>query len=136
MSGFNNCGIRKLNISMNQGADFNLVITISGEDGPIDITGYSFLGEMRQSTEAGEPVVGEFVFTIKDQVLYKGQVQWSLPASTIEEIVTSTANPLEKCRLTTPFVYDVKMKTSGGALSRILEGIAYVSPQATQEDFT
>lgn len=136
MSGSCGIGTKKLNISLNQGADFNLVIQVSGDAGPINLTGYAFRGEMRQSTATDGSAVAEFDFAILDQGASPGQVAWSLPADTISDIATSVANPLEKCRLATPFLYDVKMKDAGGAITRILQGTAYVSPQATLEDFS
>ncbi len=33
---------RNLGILLNQNTDFSVVIGISGQDGPIDITGYAF----------------------------------------------------------------------------------------------
>lgn len=245
--------MKALNVGvvMNQGADFNLVVQINDSLGPVDITGYKFLGEMRLSTELGSPVAGgikarglvtftqnpapndtltiggtaitfvttfitgnqvvigaslintvralllflrkstdtnliqatycpddtytiitveyilpgvvgnaftlaissagntvsaatllggidpaEFEFTILDQVTNKGQVKWFLPQDQVDTIVSSVSDDLRRQRLKTPYVFDVKMKDTSSGVSRILEGIVYVSPQATQEVFT
>jgi hypothetical protein len=125
-----------LGLVIDQGADFSLLIQVDGDCGPTDLTGYSFLGEMRSTTEATSPLVAEFSFAIQDQFLNAGQVLMSLPAATIDEIVTSIANPLQRLRRTTPFVFDVKMEDTNGNITRILQGIANVSPQATQENFS
>jgi len=126
---------RNLGIVLDQGTDFSLVIGINGVDGPIDITGYEFKSQMRETTSPTSPVVAEFIFTISDQTTNTGQVVMSLPATSDEEsaITTSVATPLNALRQTTPFVFDVKMKDTLGAISRIIQGIIYVSPEATQE---
>jgi hypothetical protein len=134
-------GIRSRNvgIEMDQGADFNLMIGISGCQGPIDITGYEFLGEMRSTTDpAVSELVAEFEFTIQNQATSKGLVLMSLPneATSENEIVTSTANAIVPKRQRTPFLIDVKMKDTLGEVSRLLKGIVYLSPEATQEKFS
>lgn len=131
-----NCKSLNIGIEMDQGADFNVVIGIFGDCAPIDITGYSFLGEMRSNTSQSSLIVAEFNFDILDQALYPGQVQMSLPAAITVELETSVTDPLQKMRLTTPFVFDVKMKDGEGTIGRIIQGIVYVSPQATQEVFS
>jgi hypothetical protein len=134
MSGFNKSSTLKLNININQGADFNLVFTVTDMNGPVDLIGYEFLGEMKKNTDEHNPVA-EFVFTILNQYLYPGQVQWSLPACASDDIMTSDANSFQRMRRNTPFLYDVKMKDTSGNVSRILQGTAFVSPEVTQECF-
>jgi hypothetical protein len=124
-----------LGIELDQGADFSLVIGIFGMGGPIDITGYQFLGEMRDSTDPTSPVVAEFDFEILNQYTNQGQVQWTISQLVLENLELSASGNLQTARLTTPFVFDIKMKDTMGNISRIIQGIAYVSPQATQEDF-
>jgi len=126
---------RNLGIVMDQGASFLLVIGIFGQDGPIDITGYEFASQMRATTSPLSPVVAEFEFTILNQVTNMGQVQMTLPIIDDEEntIPLSVATPLVNRRQTTPFVFDVKMKDSVGSISRIIQGIIFASPEATQE---
>ncbi len=75
----------------------------------------------------------EFVFTILDQVTNTGQVQMSLPQAQVDTIATSVSGDLNVARLKTPYIFDVKMKDTSGLKSRIMQGIVYVSPQATQE---
>lgn len=75
----------------------------------------------------------EFAFTILDQVTNTGQVKMSLPQVQVDTISASVSGGLNVKRLLTPYVYDVKMKDTSAKQSRILEGLVYVSPQATQE---
>ena len=131
---------KKLGIEINQNTDFYLVIQLNGQDGPLDLTGYQLLGQVRDNTGPTSQLIAEFVFTILDQTMPEtlGQVAWSLPVANDgeSEITTSTAFALVKKRQQTPFVYDVKMKDTSGKVSRIVEGLVYVSPEATQEAFT
>jgi hypothetical protein len=125
-----------LGIILDQGADFNYVIGINGDDAtPINLTGYSFLSEMRASTDPASPVVAEFIFTIQNQTTNAGQVLWSLPNATTADLITSVAAATNYKRLTTPFVFDVKMLDTVGNVTRIIQGIVLVSPQATMESF-
>lgn len=128
-----------LGIEMDQGADFKLVIGIFDELGATDITGYSFLGQMRPTTELTNPVippVAEFSFSVLNQFTNKGQVNMTLPIATVNAIPLSVADQLQNSRLKTPFMFDVKMKDVAGKVTRILGGLIFVSPQATQEVFT
>jgi hypothetical protein len=128
-----------LGIEIDQGTDFNAMIGIYGVNGPINITGYKFLGEMRVSTDTDveiNPVVAEFDFTIQNQANYPGLVLMNLSAAINLGIAASVATALTGCRLSTPFVFDVKMKDGIGNITRIIQGLIYISPQATMEAFT
>lgn len=128
---------RNLGINIDQNTDFVMILMFHGDDGPIDVTGYQFKSEMRATTDPNSPVVATFQFTILDQLNSKGQVKWFLPAASndLAHVKTSVATPLIQLRQTTPFVYDIKMKDTAGTITRIIQGIAYVSPEATQEVF-
>lgn len=124
-----------LGVRMNQGDDFNVVIGINGDSGPIDITGYEFLGEMKANTDPNSSVIAEFSFTILNQVSNRGQVQWSLTAAATKALTASVSDAERRERLETNYVFDVKMKDTSGKINRIIQGIIYLSPEVTQEDF-
>lgn len=124
---------RNLGIEMNQGDDFGVILTLSDINGPIDITGYEFFGEMKLDTDPETGITAEFVFAILNQTSNKGQVQVSLPNATTAALSASVSNAEKKQRLTTPYVFDWKMKDTSNLISRIVEGIIYLSPQVTQE---
>lgn len=126
---------RQLGVEFGQGEDFVCILTISDANGPIDLTGYHFLGEMKPDTDPATLVAAEFVFAILNQTTNKGQVKWSLPASVTAAIPVSVAGAETKKRLTTPYAFDVKMKDVAGTISRIVEGVVYVSPEVTLEAF-
>lgn len=122
---------------MNQGDDFNVIITLTDINGPIDLTGYEFQGEMKIDTALTTDVVEEFIFTLQPQSgLTLGQVLWNLPNTATANLVTSISDAERKQRLTTPYVFDVKMKDTLNTVSRIIEGIIYVSPEVTAEAFS
>jgi hypothetical protein len=135
MRTLNTFGTINANIAINQGADFNTVIQILGMNGPVDLIGYKFLGEVKRDTAPNAYAVACFEFTLLDQALYPGQVQWTLTACETEKIMTSVVNALQRCRQPTPFLYDVKMEDTEGNVTRILQGTAFVSPEVTQEMF-
>lgn len=124
---------------MDQGSDFALTIgifqkSLAGSI-PVDITGYSFKGQMRSNTDPTGTAVAEFVFTILNQSTNKGQVVMSLTNATTSALKTTIANGEENNRPLTPYVFDVKMKDTSLVISRILQGLMEVSPQATLETF-
>jgi hypothetical protein len=127
----------RLGISMNQGDDFSVIITISNASGPINLTGYEFEGEMKIDTALTTDAVAEFNFTLQAQSgATLGQVLWSLPNAETAALVTSISDAERKQRLTTPYVFDVKMKDTLDTVSRLIEGIIYVSPEVTAEAFS
>lgn len=123
-----------LGIELDQGADFSLVLGIFDSTGvPLNLTGYSFKSQMRASTDPAGSPVAEFQFEILDQVSKTGQVRWYLPQAASADIATTVANGLERIRPTTPFVFDIKMKDTSNVITRIAQGLIFISPQATQE---
>lgn len=126
-----------LGIEIDQDADFNAIIGISSQSGAVDLTDYEFLGDIAADTNPNTPPSASFIFTVLNQVTNKGQVKMSLPAlaNNVGEITTSIATPLVPKRQTTRFVFDVKMKDTLGTITRIIQGVVYLSPEATQEDF-
>ena len=122
-----------LGIVMDQGADFSLVIGICGDAGPINLTGYSFQSQMKISSSECVDSSATFDFEILNQVTNKGQVRWYLPRQQVDEVVTSITTALEGQRRTTPFIFDIKMTDLSSNVTRIIQGIIQVSPQATQE---
>lgn len=117
-----------LNVILNKGASFSLVIEVPDTD----LTGYEFSSQMRKTTESD--VVAEFDFEILNQTTHKGQVRWSLPIETSDDIVASVSNAEQVCRQTTPFVFDVKMKDTVNFVTRIIQGIVSVSPDVTRAE--
>jgi hypothetical protein len=124
-----------IGIVLDKGSDFSLVIKIFNELGPVDISDYVFKSQMRANTDPASPVMANFSFDILNQTTNRGQVRWYLPKLDSDALILSVSNSLQSCRLTTPFVYDIKMKDASGVISRIIQGIVQVSPDTTQGVF-
>jgi hypothetical protein len=131
---------RNIGILINQGDDFALTIGIfqPTPNGPVavNLTGYEFLGEIRDNTGPTGVVIEELTLTIQNQATNPGQVVMSLTNSQTSEIATTTVNGEEICRPSTPYIFDVKMKNTSSQVTRILQGIVEISPQVTQESFS
>lgn len=119
---------RRVGITLDKNADFNLAIGVFGDAGPIDITGYAFSGKMRSSTDTTPAPIAVFSFAIRDQASNRGIVDMTLSASQTSAIPASISDALEKRRLKTPYVFDVLMTDTNGKVSKIVEGNIYVSP--------
>jgi hypothetical protein len=106
----------KANIVIDQGADFSTTITVTDDNGDsVLLTGYTASGQIRKhytSTTA---------YTINTSInASSGTVTLTVPRSV-------TAN-MEAGR----YVYDVEITSSANTRSRLVEGIATVTPEVTR----
>jgi hypothetical protein len=112
-----------LNISIDQGADFIRLLTFKDEsDAAINLTGYTFRGQARTKYGA-ETEVFSFVFALRNQTTNTGEVDWTLPDTATSSLALKQA---------TEYVYDVERVSPDGTVTRILEGVATVRPEATK----
>lgn len=122
----NNAGT--LDIQIDQGATFQLPFTLTDEDDvPVSLSGASIAGKIRTSPEA-TTVIATFTGTVTDGPNGEGQV--SLTAVQTAAIVADNSGTGNR-KLTT-FVYDIEVTYSDATVQRILEGNAYLSPEATR----
>ena len=113
----------KLNISIDQGADFARVLTLKSDAvTTINLTGYTFRGQAREAYDSKNAAFS-FTLAIKNQGTNQGQVDWTLANS------ITTALKLSEAKV---YVYDVEMVSPGGLVTRILEGTATVKPEVTK----
>jgi len=107
----------KANILIDQGADFETSINVTDDNGDIiDLTGYTGSAQMRKyyTSSTSYP----FIVTISAA---EGKVTLSMPAS--NSAVISSGR----------FVYDCEIVyTSSNVVSRLVEGIATITPQVTR----
>lgn len=119
------------NIMLNKGDDFELQITVKDATGnAIDLTGYTYYGQIRSSFDAELPVA-TFVCTIANQNTDKGLVYIRLPHGQSSEIPVLGSKGNNR-RPTTEYIYDIEETTQGGIISRIMEGTVTVSPNVTR----
>lgn len=109
------------NFTYPQGTDYVLSITVNDENNdPLDLTGYTFRGHLRR-TYSGTL---EFDFTMEslDQAIYPGQFKAKIANTDFTTIIDA---PLK-------LVYDIEIVSSGGLVTRVLEGVCTVTPEATR----
>ena len=105
----------KINIVIDQGTTFNTTFTIhDANDEPIDFTGYTANSQMRKTYSSSNA----HVFDVSLNNI--GQVTLSMSATTTNAIIAGR------------FVYDVEVQDISGIRSRVVEGIATVTPQVSR----
>lgn len=119
----------KLDLYIEQGAKFYRTVTFKVNNVAVNITGWTFRGQIRTSQTSAD-IVASFSFAIRDQVLYTGQVE-----ITLSDVVTS-AIPVPSTsrytRKTSKYIYDIEVINTSGVVDRMLEGTVEVSPEVTR----
>lgn len=108
----------QLNILIEAGATFSRTLTIESTPGvPLNLTGYSFDGKVKRSyVDANASAV--FGLTVTDAAA--GTVAWTLTPQQTQTLAPQT------------YRYDIEMlATTSGAVTRLLEGEAFVSASMT-----
>ena len=106
----------KYNIVAEQGATFNLNFRVETDGTPWNLTGYTFAMQVRRSTSASTTLLNITSATMNSV----GHVSATVSASTMSGLPAGR------------WVYDIELTSSGGEVTRILEGRFIVSPQVTQ----
>lgn len=120
----------KYDMSISQGSDFTLGLTIKDSAGaPIDLTGHTFSGQIRK-TASDSTIQASFSFTILDQVVDTGRVNVELPAATSSSLILDKSKSAS--RKITTMTYDVESEDSSGKIVRWLEGLVKLSPEVTK----
>jgi hypothetical protein len=121
----------KLNIAIEQGALFEMVATLVSNSQPMDLTGYTFQGQLRSSV-SDSAAVASFSFQLLDQTQTqtKGKVRLYIPSALTQSIPVGT----QKAGSKTPakYLFDVAFGPQGGERYRLFDGVASVSPGVTK----
>lgn len=105
------------NLYIDQGANFSNTITVAGADGTaLVLTSYTAASQMRKSYASS--TAHNLNATVSDAA--NGKVTITLTAA------QSGAIPSGR------YLYDVEITSPGGVKTRVVEGIAIVTPQITQ----
>ena len=105
-------------ISLKQGETWSKVLTFKDDsDVVINVTNDTFRGQVRKHHSSTD-IQATFSFTITDGP--NGVVSWTLSAT--DSAACSSGN----------LVYDLEWVKQNGDVTRILEGIAEVSPEVTK----
>jgi hypothetical protein len=105
------------NIYIDQGANFSNTITVNDATGsPLNLTSYTTASQMRKSYQSSTAYNLNATITSASE----GKVQISLTAAQSGSIPAGR------------YLYDVEVTASGGSKTRIVEGIAVVTPEITK----
>jgi len=108
----------KANIVIDQGADFSTTITVSDDaDAPVDLTGYTGSGQIRKHYTSNTAIDLDVTF---DSPRSSGKVTIGLSRS--------VSSAMEAGR----YVYDVEITSAADVRSRLVEGIATITPEVTR----
>jgi hypothetical protein len=117
------------NFTIEQGATFSKVITWKDSTGAgINLTGYTITGKIKRKTSDSN-ALATFTATLANQGASPGQFTLSLTATQTGLLPTAVGGSAEKVLL--ECVYDVEA-TTGSTVTRLLEGIVSISPEATR----
>ena len=106
----------KANLIIDQGTSFSATIDLTDSDGnPYNLTGYTVASQMRKNYTSSAAVT----FSCSHTGIY-GQITLALIPAT-----TSTIEPGR-------YLYDVEITSSGGSITRVVEGIVTVTPGMTR----
>lgn len=105
-----------INVVIEQGSDFAATFTIKNADGSfLNLTGFTAESKMKKSYYTSNSVALNVTFTDRS----RGMITLSLPAAT-----TTTLTPKR-------YVYDIILTSPIGVKTRVVEGIATVTPGVT-----
>ena len=105
------------NIYIDQGANFSNTITVNDASGnALNLDGYTAASQMRKSYQSSTAY--NLNATVSNAAA--GKVQISLSATQSGDVPAGR------------YLYDVEITSSGGAVTRVVEGIAIITPQITQ----
>ena len=105
------------NLTVDQGSTFSASIDITDtEDNVLVLTGYTVAGQIRKTYDSSTAVN----FTASVSNASTGEVTISLTPAQTNALVAGR------------YVYDVEITSSGGTVTRVLEGQVEVTPGVTQ----
>ena len=106
----------KYNIVAEQGATFNLNFRVETNGTPWNLTGYTFAMQVRRSSSATTTLLNITSATMTSV----GHVTATVNATTMADVPAGR------------WVYDIELTSSGGQVTRILEGRFIVTAEVTQ----
>lgn len=105
------------NIFIDQGSDYSNIVTVTASNGqPLNLTGFTASSQMRKSYSSS--IAYSFNASILSAAF--GKVRLQLSAAQSEAIPPGR------------YLYDVEVTSPSGAKTRVVEGIATITPQITQ----
>lgn len=109
----------KANLIIDQGSTFSTTIDLTDQnDEGIDLTGYTGAGQIRKTYTSSSYT------NLTIAIGASGQVTLSLTPAQTANLVAGR------------YLYDVELTSSGGVVTRVVEGIVTVNPQITKNATT
>jgi len=106
----------KANLDIDQGSTFQTTINVTDDnDEVVDLTGYTGVAQMRKHYTSST----SYSFTVS--------ISPSIGTVTLAMTANATANVVAG-----RYVYDCELTDTNGAVTRLIEGIATVTPQVTR----
>lgn len=106
----------KANLDIDQGSTFQTTINVTDEnDDIVNLTGYTGVAQMRKHYTSSTSY--SFTVSISPTI---GTVTLSMTANATSNVVSGR------------YVYDCELTDPNGAVTRLIEGIATVTPQVTR----
>lgn len=110
-------------ITIEQGATYQLSLIWRQPNGtPVDLTGYTARMQVRRRHSSDTALL---TFTTEN-----GGITLGGPAGTIN--VVGLATLTDDLPAPSPAVYDLELVSSGGFVTRLVEGGAYITPEVTR----
>lgn len=116
----------KKNFEFSQGSTFRLLLTIRSAGVPIDLTGYTFRGKVKESIADSAALIS-FSFTLRDQTSYPGQVYAELTAVNTAGLTVPATTDFTQSR----FMYDIEAVDTDAYVHAIMYGFLDVRPEVT-----
>lgn len=114
----------KYNIQIEQGATFSLPITYRDSDGNlVDLTTYTAAMHIRRSAAASDIVA---TLSTENYRIELGGVAGTIDLSMLSDDTAALPGG--------DFVYDLKLRPSGGVATRLIEGKCSIVPQVTRDE--
>lgn len=108
----------KANIVIDQGTDFSTTITVTDDAGAtVDLTGYTSSGQIRKH--------------FSSNTSYDFTVTFGTPRSS-GLLTISLARAVSSAMEAGRYVYDVEITSSANTRSRLVEGLATITPEVTR----
>lgn len=106
----------RLNITIEQGSTFSLTFDVNDADGtPFDLDGHTVTGQMRKHYNTTNAAIS---FTTG--IANTNEITLSLTATQTADIVADK------------YVYDIEMDDGSNTITRVVEGVVYVTPEVTR----
>ena len=104
-------------IVIDQGADFSIQLDLANDGSAVDLTGFSARAQLRATPTTSE-LAASFTINFTDRA--NGQLKMEMPNAT-----TAGLSPGK-------YYYDLESVSGGGVVTRLLQGVARVTPNVTR----